>query len=119
MAILTKQTEVQTLAVETFQIYTLKLNEKAFKPMFLKLTDWGLRSNAGQQQRQLFFTICACLQESLKSIFVPYVGYMMEPIVQSLNAVHSGKAVVDEGYTLSLTILRQCFSDDTVGKTFS
>ena len=59
------------------------MNEKTFKPLFLKTVEWG--SVAGAEGRLLFlFKLTNSLLDHLKSIFVPYYSYIFDTAVSVL-----------------------------------
>ena len=76
---------------------TMKLSEAKFKPLFLRLLDWGgtppaAQPNAKPLGRQVaLFTAVLGLTERLRSVFVPYFRYLLDLIVAQLGGA-SGDA---------------------------
>ena len=76
---------------------TMKLSEARFKPLFLRLLDWGSTPPAAQPDakplgRQVaLFTAVLGLTERLRSVFVPYFRYLLDSIAAQLGGV-SGDA---------------------------
>ena len=70
---------------------TMKLSEVRFKPLFLRLLDWGVTPPAAQPDakplgRQVaLFTAVLGLTERLCSVFVPYFRYLLDSIVAQLG----------------------------------
>ncbi|KAI8907177.1 armadillo-type protein [Gorgonomyces haynaldii] len=64
--------------ISTFTQYTLKMNEKVFKPLFVKISDWALAKNATKEARMLLFKLVDALLNTLKSIFVPYLSLVFD-----------------------------------------
>ncbi|KAA6423835.1 MAG: U3snoRNP10 and NUC211 domain-containing protein, partial [Trebouxia sp. A1-2] len=79
---------------------TMKLSEAKFKPLFLRLLDWASTPPAAQPDakplgRQVaLFTAVLGLIERLRSVFVPYFRYLVDPIAAHLG----GSAVEAEGH---------------------
>ena len=76
---------------------TMKLSEARFKPLFLRLLDWGGTPPAAQPDakplgRQVaLFTAVLGLTERLRSVFVPYFRYLLDSIAAQLGGA-SGDA---------------------------
>lgn len=70
---------------------TMKLSEAKFKPLFLRLLDWGGTPPAAQPDakplgRQVaLFTAVLGLTERLRSVFVPYFRYLLDLIAAQLG----------------------------------
>ncbi|KAJ3261355.1 HEAT repeat-containing protein 1 [Boothiomyces macroporosus] len=109
--------ETETIAVEqvlktVFIRFTMKMNEKTFKPLFLKVVDWGLTKEA--ENKLFLFRLVDSLLENLKTIFVPYYGYIMDAAIAILEEILDTKDVgaLWEPVLVSLT---KCFTFDTNG----
>lgn len=87
--------EVEAAAVSAFEALTLKLSEAQFKPLFLRLLDWagsalaagaGLTEAAARAARGLALAAVAnALAERLRSVFVPYFRYLLDPFLEQLT----------------------------------
>lgn len=70
---------------------TMKLSEAKFKPLFLRLLDWGSTPRASHPDakplgRQVaLFTAVLGLTERLRSVFVPYFRYLLDSIAAQLG----------------------------------
>ena len=70
---------------------TMKLSEAKFKPLFLRLLDWGSTTPAAQPDakplgRQVtLFTAVLGLTGRLRSVFVPYFRYLLDAIAAQLG----------------------------------
>ena len=78
---------------------TMKLSEARFKPLFLRLLDWGGTPPAAQPDakplgRQVaLFAVVLGLTDRLRSVFVPYFRYLLDSIAAQLGGA-SGDAGV-------------------------
>ncbi|KNC55060.1 uncharacterized protein AMSG_10656 [Thecamonas trahens ATCC 50062] len=70
----------------------LRLNEKTFKPLFVKLCTWAERG----ARTETFLSFLAALAGALKSIFVPYVPSFMAVVVEVLKRGNDADADADE-----------------------
>lgn len=80
-----------------FVKYTMKLNEKTFKPLFIKIYDWAQDEDRGD--KLFFFKLVLALLENLKSIFVPYFAIIMDLALE----------LVAEKRTPLWNVVVQCF----------
>jgi hypothetical protein len=102
--------------LQVFTKFTLKMNEKAFKPVMLKIVDWSLSEENELDRRGMFFKLICNLVDSLKSIFVPYWSYFFDSIIDILQDTKiSGK--FGSLWTDCLHALLKLLSNDTVGFT--
>ena len=102
--------------ISLFIKFTLKLNEKAFKPLYLKCVEWGLNADDGSEDRKLFlFKLSDSLLQSLKSIFVPYYGFVFDVAASVLEDAKSGSEIKPIWEPV-LHSLGHCFAYDSSGK---
>ncbi|KAG5357479.1 U3 small nucleolar RNA-associated protein 10 [Yarrowia sp. C11] len=71
---------VQNLFIKCLIAIVLKLNDKTFRPLFVKIVDW----NTPERSTLLFKIVCR-LQENLKSIVTSYFGYIIDLALDILN----------------------------------
>jgi U3 small nucleolar RNA-associated protein 10 len=92
---------VEEGVVRAFLALVMKLNENAFKPIFLKVIDWAGEAvpTSPKQENQLeaekvgvclprylfFYRLVDALADKLKSIFVPYFGYLLDDSIAFLT----------------------------------
>ena len=82
---------VEQGSVSVLLALTMKLSEAKFKPLFLRLLDWGSTPPAAQPEakplgRQVaLFTAVLGLTERLRSVFVPYFCYLLDSIAAQLG----------------------------------
>jgi hypothetical protein len=77
--------------INSFLDLVMKLNETLFKPLFLKVVDWATVERADDADRSLFlYKLLDALLEKLKSIFTPYIGYVVDDMIMKLNAYQNG-----------------------------
>ena len=82
---------VEQGSVSVLLALTMKLSEAKFKPLFLRLLDWGSTPPAAQPEakplgRQVaLFTAVLGLTERLRSVFVPYFRYLLDSIAAQLG----------------------------------
>lgn len=87
---------VEQASVGMLLALTIKLSEAKFKPLFLRLLDWGNSPPAAQPDakplgRQVaLFTAVLGLTERLHSVFVPYFRYLLESIAAQLGGALGG-----------------------------
>jgi U3 small nucleolar RNA-associated protein 10 len=93
---------VEDSFIDAFLHMVMKLSELSFKPLFLRVTHWiaeTVDAKAGEAQSSTFprlFTfwrLANALADKLKSIFVPYYGYLLDDAVAYLT---NGKDVFGE-----------------------
>lgn len=71
---------VQNLFIKCLIAIVLKLNDKTFRPLFVKIVDWNTPAKS-----TLLFKIVCRLQENLKSIVTSYYGYIIDLALDILN----------------------------------
>ena len=95
--------EVEAAAVAAFVALTLKLSEGQFKPLFLRLLDWAgsappgagaAEAGAARVARGIALAALAnALAERLRSVFVPYFRYLLDPFLAALSGAQGGLGV--------------------------
>jgi len=93
-------------AIQAFVALLLRLSEKRFKPLFLKLCEWALEppedgdvslqlcvDNDGDNSQLVrmtrsmtFFRLVDAIASNLKGIFVPFFGHLLDSIILHLSA---------------------------------
>eukprot|EP01105_Mastigella_eilhardi_P005831 TRINITY_DN17534_c0_g1_i1.p1 TRINITY_DN17534_c0_g1~~TRINITY_DN17534_c0_g1_i1.p1 ORF type:complete len:2067 (-),score=551.69 TRINITY_DN17534_c0_g1_i1:77-6199(-) len=75
--------ELQSAVVDAVVALVLKLDETSFKPLFLKVVDLVSAAIKGNDTLQagLLFRLVAAMADRLRSIFVPYYGYLLDDMV--------------------------------------
>ncbi|KAI8900131.1 hypothetical protein BC833DRAFT_583092 [Globomyces pollinis-pini] len=101
--------EIEKNLIDLFKRFTMKMNEKTFKPLFLKVVEWGLGHS--MDQRIFFFKLINSLLTDLKSIFVPYFGFVLDAAIQNLNE-NLEKKTVGPLWELTMTSFLHCFTFD-------
>ena len=102
---------IEEQVISTFKAYTMKMNEKVFKPIFLKLVEWGLEANAPNYRKVFLYRMCSSLLDTLKSLFVPYVSHVLDALTNTLVSATQGSPIDQEWY-YGLSVLRQSFAFD-------
>jgi len=73
---------IEKCAVESVLALCLKLNEKAFKPIFLQMMVWSESEQISDEhrlsRRMSFYSIVEALTKTLKNVFVPYFSHFMD-----------------------------------------
>lgn len=87
--------EVENVIIESFLSLIMKLNESQLRPVFLKLTEWAqvkgdennsLHLSANNVQKcWTFYNLMYSLGDALKSLFVPFFGYILRDAAQVLK----------------------------------
>lgn len=126
---------VEQQAVSALVALTLKLSESRFKPLFLRLVEWGSSSQASGLGRTIaLLSASAALAQKLRSVFVPYYKFLLDVCVRLLSsatagvastpakkkrkAAEAGEAAVVEQWVArakAVRALHRCFLYDTVG----
>ena len=115
----------RTSIVQTLISLVLKMSETQFRPSFLHMVQWAelppesfVASNAIKHPLRC----CALLEvinsvvEKLKSVFIPYFAYLIEPFVAILDAL--GYGIAGKLLTLRRLVVKSlhlCFSFDSPG----
>lgn len=106
--------ELEGSIINSFLDLVMKLNETLFKPLFLKVVDWATVERSDDAGRSLFlYKLLDSLLEKLKSIFTPYIGYVVDDMIAKLNAYHDGTiSPPDTLWNYLFTTLRKSFLYD-------
>eukprot|EP00727_Mastigamoeba_balamuthi_P000267 m51a1_g10237 putative heat repeat-containing protein (1407) ;mRNA; f:13976-18330 len=100
--------DVDAALVDVVVQLVLKLNENSFKPLFLRLLDHFTTDDDDttgddadgdwRRNRAAFFArLVDALAERLRSIFVPYFGFVLDRFIAQLNARDSESAAASAG----------------------
>ena len=105
----------EEVIITAFTHLVLRLAETAFKPMFLKLLEWGTRAEAATVRQLVLYRVVDALAGSLKSLFVPYFSNLLKTSI----AILDGTAAVVQDATLGgvvrplvVSVLHKCFLFD-------
>lgn len=104
---------IEAQIIETFKLYTMKMNEKVFKPVFSKFLEWGLAKNAIIDKQIFLFRLVNALLDTLKSIFVPYVASVMDAVIRGMVSPSSNMV-----WELSMSIFKKTCQYDNSGTLF-
>ncbi|KAI8334013.1 hypothetical protein BC941DRAFT_473243 [Chlamydoabsidia padenii] len=104
--------ELENSIINSFLDLVMKLNETLFKPLFLKVVDWATVEQGDDADRSLFlYKLLDALLEKLKSIFTPYIGYVVDDMITKLNQYNNGMTP-DTLWNYLFTTLRKSFLYD-------
>ncbi|KXS11658.1 glycosyltransferase family 32 protein [Gonapodya prolifera JEL478] len=82
-------------SIATFLTFVMRLNESQFRPLYFKLVQWVTEINKNEETAHarclVFFKLVDQLLLNLQAIFVPFVGYTLDPALNTLKAYRSGK----------------------------
>ena len=87
-------TAVENSVLDSFYSFVMKLNEKMFKPLFLKLADWatsdlllknGFTALEVENRCLVFYRLLDLMLTKLKSIFAPYYSFVFDHAVAKLT----------------------------------
>ncbi|KAJ3091113.1 HEAT repeat-containing protein 1 [Quaeritorhiza haematococci] len=109
--------------IDSFLQFVMKLNETWFKPLFLKTLDWATSEvladkvgKAGIRCRlHFFYKLLDNMLNRLKSIFVPFCGYILDNSIILLTEYASGEETPDDLWALVIGVLHKCFLYDNDG----
>jgi len=97
--------------IQAFSRLVLRLSETTFKPMLWKLIDWAAQSKSAGCRIHVLHRLVDALASELKSLFVPYFGYLMKSCVSMLTSKGGdGIGAPSLGYTTMA--LHKCFRFD-------
>ncbi len=90
----------------------MKINEIAFRQIFIQLVEWALNSQESNEKSKLsIYKLLVALLDSLKTIFVPFMYLVASALEQTLES----KAAIGEEWFFGLRILKKTFINDTAG----
>lgn len=72
----------------------MKINESMFKPIFLKFIDWASRKTISLTPKSriyYFYRICDGLLDTMKSLFSPYMSYVLDDLVRNIQEIEVTK----------------------------
>jgi U3 small nucleolar RNA-associated protein 10 len=99
----------------------MKLNDKTFRPLFIRMVRWAVESEIAYNSKAtaklvVFFKFVVKLLQSLKSIITNYYGYLLDPVCDILDRYASGQlgSTADEASVRRsiLTSLNVSFQND-------
>ena len=108
----------------SFAMFVMKLNESSFKPIYLKIVDWAFSKNEQDSGANSFgrtlivYKLVDVLVTQLKSIFVPFFGYILDNSVSVLRGSSDANnnqmtpAQHNKLLRAVLVCLQKCFSHD-------
>ncbi|KAL1500856.1 hypothetical protein ABEB36_006280 [Hypothenemus hampei] len=80
---------VESQVVKTLTSFTLKLSESSFRPFYLKLFDWAVRS--GNSERLItFYHLSYSIGQSLRGLFVLFSRSILNNVSEILKNIASG-----------------------------
>lgn len=106
--------------INTFKLYTMKMNEKVFRPLFIKIVSFCLTENPSDQKVNFFFKLVNVLLDTLKSIFVPYTGNILDSLLLILNDASQKhlSGIQLQTWVHALSILKKTFIYDNDSNNF-
>jgi hypothetical protein len=106
-------TIIEEALIDLFTAFTLKTNEKSFKPIFLKIVEWGTDEN-DENRMSFIFKLVISLLTNLKSIFVPFFSFILDSSLSVLNQCLDNNEFTSLWKNVMGAFLK-CFTFDTVG----
>ncbi|XP_050309116.1 HEAT repeat-containing protein 1 [Anthonomus grandis grandis] len=77
---------VEDQTVKTITTFVLKLSESSFRPFYLKLYDWAVRTPSSNRERQItFYHLSESIGRSLKGLFVLFAGSILSNLAEILR----------------------------------
>ncbi|KAL5037679.1 snoRNA-binding rRNA-processing protein utp10 [Batrachochytrium dendrobatidis] len=113
-----KSLDIENILIGAFVVMMMKINENIFRPLFLKVVDWAtsemLEKNGWTIQgistrQQLLYRLTDRLFSELKSIFVPYLAYLLENILSTLHRFTENNVLDADVWILMVSNLKSCF----------
>ncbi|EGF78889.1 hypothetical protein BATDEDRAFT_90066 [Batrachochytrium dendrobatidis JAM81] len=110
--------DIENILIGAFVVMMMKINENIFRPLFLKVVDWAtsemLEKNGWTIQgistrQQLLYRLTDRLFSELKSIFVPYLAYLLENILSTLHRFTENNVLDADVWILMVSNLKSCF----------
>jgi len=115
------------IVIEGMDDLILKLTENTLRPMYLKLLNWATESGGYSRRLLSFFRLSLKLSQSLKSLFLLFVGHILKnanDVLANINTanmdfqiddVNSNQQIMRELVIAVLDTLHNCFVNDTQG----
>ena len=97
--------------IDAFSKLVLRLSETTFKPMLWKLIDWAGQSKSAGCRVHVLHRLIDALASELKSLFVPYFGYLMKSCLTVLTS-KGGDGIGAPTLTYTTMALQKCFRFD-------
>lgn len=98
----------ETMLLNAFVQFVMKMNESMFKPLFLNIVEWGTNHALQPSRRDMLYKVCNRLLDTLKSLFAPYMGYLVGDMVITLSSSDTGISLL----TNILAVARKTFLYD-------
>ena len=83
--------EVEAQIITALSKLVLKLSESTFKPLYYKLFDWVARHDQKTERLITFYALSSSIAESLKNLFVLFVGHFLNNAARILDACNTVK----------------------------
>lgn len=80
---------VESQVVNTVTVFTLKLSESTFRPLYLKFFDWGVRSGNNTAKLITFYHLSEKIGLALKGLFVLFASTILNSIADVLRSIGS------------------------------
>ncbi|XP_066143538.1 HEAT repeat-containing protein 1 [Euwallacea fornicatus] len=80
---------VEGQLVKTLTAFTLKLSESTFRPFYLKLFDWAIRSGDSHERLITFYHLSEHIGQALKGLFVLFAGNILSNASEIMRDVGS------------------------------
>lgn len=112
---------LEDAAIETFLDMVIKLNETLFKPLFLKIVDWGtvelsdgkaVSTKDAAGRVYFFYKLMNKLVDKLKSIITPYFAYVIDDMITRLERYVSGEEEPGHEWNYIMLSLQKSFLYD-------
>lgn len=104
--------EVERATISTMIIFILKLSESQLRPLFLRLCEWikgdGSNEEITYKKGIVFFYLVDETTNKLRSIFVPYFGYIINDIVNLLDKLYQTRKQLDNNNYILLKQIIKC-----------
>ncbi|KAF2881660.1 hypothetical protein ILUMI_24517 [Ignelater luminosus] len=86
----------------------LKLSESTFRPLYFKLYDWAVRSNAKTERIITFYNVSVSFANSLKGLFVLFAGHFLNnaaTLLDNCNQIKQDELYFDDDNDKNIALL--------------
>ncbi|KAF8626030.1 hypothetical protein AX15_005120 [Amanita polypyramis BW_CC] len=104
---------IEDNVISAFKQLVIKLNEAAFKPIYRRIYDWAYASEIVDVRKKVTFQrLYASLLDYFKTLMTPYMSFLLQPVIQDLQAFSKVKLQDKEYWIAILEVLGKSLSYD-------
>ncbi|XP_018802021.1 PREDICTED: HEAT repeat-containing protein 1 homolog [Bactrocera latifrons] len=85
----------ETVIIEAFVTWVLKLSESSFRPYYQKVFEWAVKQRAERETILTFFLLTNKIAETLKTLFLLFARDIIDDAANLLNVYNASKQNID------------------------